>query len=998
MQRLALVTAYEALEMSGFVPNRTPSSHVSRVGTYYGQASDDYREVNASQRIGTYGIPGTERAFGNGRINYFFNFKGPSFNVDTACSSGLAAVHAACSALWAGDADTVVAGGLNVIVSMIVPSKKKKENHKQMIEADLKLLKTNPDIYCMLSKGHFLSKTGQCKVWDAGADGYCRADGVGSVVIKRLEDALADNDVVLATIAAGSTNHSAESISITQPHAGAQKDNYRQVLDQAGVDPLDVSFVELHGTGTQVGDAIESESVLDFFAPVGRRQRPEERLNLGAVKSNIGHGEAAAGIASLIKVLLMYRHGTIPQHIGIKTTMNPVVAQHLANRNAGIISGKNAPWLPRSLSQGAKRYSVVNSFGAHGGNTTLLLEDAPDTTKIPTDQCEESNPRVAVHEVVCVSAKSKASLRGNVAALLGYMDRNPETELKDIAYTTSARRMHHHIRIAASVSSISQLRVFLQAAVDDIDSHARHVSAATKRSVIFAFSGQGSYYRGAAEQLMQRAPAFRHLVLQVDRLALQMGFPSILSAVSGGVTTKIGNDAVNKTSPQSSTPSSTTGENGFEALVSSIKSISSTSVSTEPPTLVEEESPLVAQLATVGLQIALAQYFMQLGITPSVVIGHSLGEYAALVAAGVLSVADALFLAGKRAQLMMSACEAGSHAMLSIRGASSERIRELCSASQQKFHYDISCVNGRADIVVSGRREDMVALRDMLQGSHGLKCVLLDVPFAFHSAQLDPIADDFEQVAGCVTFKSPAIPVVSPLLGQCVSKGGIIDATYLRRATREPVDFVSALGAVMNDGLVDNQSIWIDIGHHPVCTSFARNEKVATNILASMRQGDDTLSTFTSTLATLHCLGLPVAWNEYFVSREKSHRLLHLDSYQWNLKNYWIPYDTTWTLDKAHAGAKETSKPMPSPPFFTSSVQQIVHEESNGTSGRMVALTNLVHLDLLGAAEGHKINGRSVVTGVCPTSLYSLCAYQHNRSCCLLTMTKPYRVSGQMSR
>lgn len=534
--------------------------------------------------------------------------------------------------------------------------------------------KTNPDIYCMLSKGHFLSKTGQCKVWDAGADGYCRADGVGSVVIKRLEDALADNDVVLATIAAGSTNHSAESISITQPHARAQKDNYRQVLDQAGVNPLDVSFVELHSTGTQVGDAIESESVLDFFAPKGRRQRPEERLNLGAVKSNIGHGRAAAGIASLIKVLLMYQHGTIPPHIGIKTTMNPVVADHLANRNAGIVSGKNTPWLPISQSQGAKRYSIVNSFGAHGDNTTLLLEDAPDTTAIRTEQCEESDPKAAVCEVVCVSAKSKASLRGNVAALIDYLDRHPETELKDVAYTTSARRIHHHIRVAASVSSVYQLRGFLQAAVDDIDSHAKHVSTATKRSVIFAFSGQGCFYRGATEQLMQRAPAFRHLVLQIDQLALQMGFPSVFSAVSGGAAGKNGDDAVKRASPPSSTPSSTNGENGFEALVSSLKSISSTSLSTEPATVVDEESPLVTQLSTVGLQIELAQYLLQLGITPSAVIGHSLGEYAALVAAGVLSVADALFLAGKRVQLMLAACEAGSHVMLSIRGASGDRI------------------------------------------------------------------------------------------------------------------------------------------------------------------------------------------------------------------------------------------------------------------------------------------------------------------------------------
>ena len=242
--------------MSGFAPGRTASSTPKRTGTFYGQASDDWREVNSSQVIGTYGLPGGERAFANGKIQYFFKFEGPSFNLDTACSSGLAAVQAACSALWAGEADMVVAGGLNVI--------------------------TNPDIYCMLAQGHFLSKTGQCKVWDQSADGYCRADGVGSVVIKRLADAERDNDNIIAVVGSAATNHSANSVSITQPHVGAQMDNYRQVLHAAGVSPLDVSYVELHGTGTQVGDAVESESVARVFAPRSPARPADQRLHVSA--------------------------------------------------------------------------------------------------------------------------------------------------------------------------------------------------------------------------------------------------------------------------------------------------------------------------------------------------------------------------------------------------------------------------------------------------------------------------------------------------------------------------------------------------------------------------------------------------------------------------------------------------------------------------------------------------------------------------------------------
>ncbi|KKA17953.1 Polyketide synthase, partial [Rasamsonia emersonii CBS 393.64] len=299
MQRLALVTAYEALERAGYVANRTPATKLNRIGTWYGQASDDYREVNTAQEISTYFIPGGCRAFGPGRINYFFKFSGPSFNCDTACSSSLATIQAACTALWAGDVDTVVAGGLNVL--------------------------TNPDAFAGLCNGHFLTKTpNACKTWDCQADGYCRADGIGSIVMKRLEDAEADNDNILGVILAAATNHSANAVSITHPHAGHQADLYRQVMARAGIDPLDVSYVEFHGTGTQAGDAEEMKSITDVFAPIkGKRRTAKQPLHIGAVKANVGHGEAAAGVTALIKVLLMLQKSAIPPHVGIKNDINP---------------------------------------------------------------------------------------------------------------------------------------------------------------------------------------------------------------------------------------------------------------------------------------------------------------------------------------------------------------------------------------------------------------------------------------------------------------------------------------------------------------------------------------------------------------------------------------------------------------------------------------------------------------------------------------------------
>ena len=217
MGRLALVTAYEALEMSGYTPNRTPSSMLDRIGTFYGQTSDDWRQVNAAQNIDTYYIPGTIRAFASGRINYHFKFKGPSYNVDTACSSSFSAIQLACTSLQAKECDTAVAGGLNVM--------------------------TAPDLFSGLSRAQFLSKTGSCKTFDDTADGFCRGDGVATVVLKRLEDAEADNDPILGVVLGTATNHSSEAVSITQPHAPTQESLYRKILTSAGVDAREISYV-----------------------------------------------------------------------------------------------------------------------------------------------------------------------------------------------------------------------------------------------------------------------------------------------------------------------------------------------------------------------------------------------------------------------------------------------------------------------------------------------------------------------------------------------------------------------------------------------------------------------------------------------------------------------------------------------------------------------------------------------------------------------------------
>ncbi|KAL1801695.1 hypothetical protein ACET3X_002037 [Alternaria dauci] len=896
MHRLALVTAYEALEMSGYSPNRTRSTSSPRVGTYYGQASDDWRELNASQNIGTYAVPSGERGFANGRINYFFKFSGPSFNMDTACF-GLAAVNVACSALWAGDVDTAIAGGLNVI--------------------------TDPDNFCQLGKGHFLSLTGQCKVWDEAADGYCRADGVGSVIIKRLDDALADNDKILATILAANTNHSADAISITHPHAPTQSQNYLRVMSQAGHSPLEVSYVELHGTGTQAGDREEAKSVSDVFAPVAPRRKKKDRLRLGAVKSNIGHGEAAAGIASFIKVLLMYQKSAIPPQIGVKK-LNPTLPPDLEERNIGL-NWEYAEW-PRP--QTGSRLAIVNSFGAHGGNTTVLLSDAPLRSPVVTD------PRSSFP--IAISARSKNSLKMNTEALLQYLNEHEDTQLGDLSYTLTARRIHHTFRLATSVKNISEAKKFLSAEIEKMEKQ-QWVSTVPLKAptVAFAFTGQGAFHVGMGSQLYTHCASFREDVQRLDRLvqSFDLGIDSIIPIIDGSA----GDD--------------------------------------------DSIDPMASQLAIVLIELALIHYWATLGIKPSMVMGHSLGEFAALAVAGVISELDALYLTAARAKLMTNHCQAGTHTMLAIR-YSIEKLEELLAGREQD--YELACINGESDLVISGAKAQIEDLASIL-ASAGLKSTALKVPYAFHSAQMDPILEPFAQLAENVTFKTPQIPVISPLLAECIFDGNTLNAKYLRRATREQVDVVGALDAAQELGIADADTVWIDIGPHMIAGGMVRSLMKPTTVVASLKRNEDNFSTLVSSLVALHRAGVSVGWNEYFREHERAHQVLHPPAYRWNDKNYWIPYLGTWTLDKAHikdnlekAKQNQASSAISGmgSKLKTSTIHGIVSESVSDSTVSLVTLSDLLDPAFLEAVEGHRMNNH----GVASSSIWADMAFTVARS------------------
>jgi acyl transferase domain-containing protein len=771
---------------------------------------------------------------------------------------------------------------------------------------------TNSDAFAGLSNGHFLSKTpNACKTWDSEADGYCRADAIGSIVMKRLEDAEADNDNILGVILSAGTNHSAEAISITHPHAGHQAYLGRLCTTRAGIDPLDVGFVEMHGTGTQAGDFEEIQSVTNVFAPITKRRSPKNPLHIGAVKSNIGHSEAAAGVTALMKVLLMLEKGAIPPHVGIKNSLSPKFPKDMDKRNVHIAFEKKE-W---TRNPERKRIAAVNNFSAAGGNTTIIVEEGPLRPKTDSDS--------RTSHVITVSAKSKISLKSNIENLIDYLEKNPEVSISDVGYTTTARRYHHSYRVAVSTTDVTQAKKQLISSLKHVDT-AKATKNAGPPPVAFAFTGQGASFKSYNLELFHTSPYFRAQILHLDSLAQGQGFPSFIPVLDGT----------------------------YEKY--------------------HQHGPVPTQLALVCTEIAVAKYWTSLGVKPGVVVGHSLGEYAALHIAGVLSASDTIFLVGQRARMLEQKCKVGSHKMVAVKG-SLEKISQNANGKP----YEVACINGPEETVLSGPSTDMDAIISVLEAS-GCKCVSLEVAFAFHSAQTDAILEDFETAATeGVLFQAPFLPVISPLLSKVIFDDKTINANYVRRATREAVNFKGAMDVAHKISIIDDDTAWVEIGPHPVCMSFVKASLSTVNVaVPSLRRGENNWVTLAQTLATLHVAGSEVDWNEFHRPFENALRLVDLPTYAWNDKTYWIQYNGDWSLTKGNTfydaekgtpGITRIGQSAPAAPksaLSTSSVQQIIEEKLHGTAGTVIMQSDLSSTELRSAAYGHKMNNCGVVTSV----------------------------------
>lgn len=802
VQRLCLTTTHEALEMAGYAPGASQSMNPDRVATFVGVTGYDWLETLHQQGNDIYYVTGAAKAFVSGKINYHYKFGRGPYTVDSVCASSTTALTLACKSLLTRDCDMAVAGGGSVFSA--------------------------PFDFSGIGRSGMISLDGGCRTFHDDADGYARGEGVGMVILKRLEDAISDKDNIIGVISGSARTYSTASTSITHPSHISQEKTYREVLGQTALDPEEIVYVEMHGAGTQAGDFEELTSILNV---IGGQRRAENPLVVGAVKAAMGHGEGVAGVTALIKTLMMLKHRKIPAQPGVPFKLNHKFP-NLDRYNANIaLETRQLRASPKA--EDGKIKMLVNSFDASGGNSSLVITEAPDM-----DDSERRLPDVRTSHVVALSGRSTVSLERNCHNLRKYVEENATVLLCDLAYTTTARRMHSTLRKGFACNSVGDLaRQLRELPVETLPKR-----PIEKPRVVFVFTGQGSQYSAMGSTFWKTSTRFREMMQTYQLIATGHGLPVFLPVISGNL------DVANA-------------------------------------------SPVQLQLALLALELCKVYMLRTWGLVPDAVVGHSLGEYAALCASGVISPSDALYLVGHRALLMEKHLKPDTYAMLAT-----EVPVQTLRAHLQKEHdagrlssCEIACINSPSATVASGNISDIQAFQSYLTDANN-RSTLLRVPFGFHSTQIEPILDEYMALASGIVFKKPIIPIVSTLTGRLVKDEGVFDARYLARQAREPVNFVEALrtlDAAQQNETKDKKTLWVEIGPDPVCLGMIRKTLNPEDALlvSSLKQHRNSWETVAVLLKTAYEQGLPVNWYAYHSEFSSSTALLsNLPAYSWDNK------------------------------------------------------------------------------------------------------------------
>ncbi len=856
-QRLFQECAWEALEDAGYNPEKYEGS----IAVYAGVGVPTYAMVNVFSNPGLRQSVGALQTSIRNRtdhlatqVSYKLNLRGPGVTVQTACSTSLVAVHLACQSLLGGECDIAMAGG----VTIAIPQK----------------------AGYLYQEGGILSPDGHCRAFDARAQGTVPGSGAGVVVLKRLGDALADGDCIHAVIRGSAINNDGSmKVGYTAPGVDGQAQVIAEAMAVADVEPETISYIETHGTGTNLGDPIEIEALARAF-----RGDSDKKgfCAVGAVKSNIGHLDTAAGVAGLIKTVLALRHKQIPPSL------------HYDQPNPRIDFENSPFYVNTRLSEWKRgetpRRAGVSSFGLGGTNAHIVLEEAPDELDLSgaSDVVDSGDGRA--WRALLLSARTSSALENATAQLAEYLQGHAEANLADIAYTLQVGRKAFGRRRAVicrngdavvSLETLDPKRVYTG------------VQEARERPVVFMFPGQGAQYVNMGLDLYQVEPVFReHVARCCELLKTHIGFDlrDVLYPSQ---------DPLSDDWPGQDWPSQNwRGQDWIEEAAELLK------------------QTWVTQPALFVIEYALARLWMEWGVHPRAMIGHSVGEYVAACLSGVLSLKDALALVAARGRLMQSLPEG---AMLVVPLSEPELLPLLTR------RLSLAAVNGSATCVISGPTDDVVELERRLT-ARGLGCRRLHTSHAFHSQMMDPILDPFAEEVKKIKLSPPNIPYLSNVTGSWIRADEATDPNYWAKHLRQTVRFADGSRELVKD----QDWVLLEVGPGKTLMTLVRwhPERVAGQIaLTSLPQPapaaqdvtqrihgslpEDLVENVDSafllkTLSRLWIAGAEVDWTAYYSNEQR--RRVPLPTYPFERQRYWVEPQTQ-TYGGVHTQTALLKKP-----------------------------------------------------------------------------------------